>query len=415
MRLRRILKIYSGLPRSIYILFIVRIVNTMGNFVYPFLTLFLTERLGLTMKEAGTYFMIVAPAQALGTLIGGKLTDILGRLHMYIVLQFMVVCCLIPCGLVGNSMWVVWLLSLSNFFSGAAMPANSAMVNDLTNKDNRKQAFSLLYLGVNIGFTIGPTIAGFLFRNYTRWIFWGNAITIVCSLILLSLFVKETLPDKEEVLNSFDIKDDESAEEGNVLQVLMRRPVLMFFLIGKTIFAIIYSSIGFVIPMQFTKVFGIDAGPKNFGIFMSFTALIVILFTVPLTDITINKKAITNLCIAGVFYAFGFGMLGFIKSFILFLFAGFLFTIGEILDVTNSGVYVANHCPITHRGRFNSLITLIACIGTVVGPYIFGWLIELFDVRIFWVICFVVCILCVFFLLWVRYYEDKIKAIEASA
>jgi hypothetical protein len=30
--------IYGGLPRSIYILSIIRVVNAMGNFVYPFLT-----------------------------------------------------------------------------------------------------------------------------------------------------------------------------------------------------------------------------------------------------------------------------------------------------------------------------------------------------------------------------------------
>lgn len=30
------LDIYSGLPKSIYILSMVRVVNAMGNFVYPF-------------------------------------------------------------------------------------------------------------------------------------------------------------------------------------------------------------------------------------------------------------------------------------------------------------------------------------------------------------------------------------------
>lgn len=69
------LNIYSGLPRSVYILATARVVNAMGNFVYPFLTLFLTEHLGFSTLKAGTYFTISAAAQVLGSVLGGKLTD----------------------------------------------------------------------------------------------------------------------------------------------------------------------------------------------------------------------------------------------------------------------------------------------------------------------------------------------------
>lgn len=79
--------IYSGLSRSIYILAIVRVVNAMGNFVYPFLTLFLTEHIGLSTEKAGTYFMISAIAQGIGSMIGGKLTDKFGRKKLYLIFQ----------------------------------------------------------------------------------------------------------------------------------------------------------------------------------------------------------------------------------------------------------------------------------------------------------------------------------------
>ncbi|MEW5818540.1 MAG: MFS transporter, partial [Spirochaetota bacterium] len=48
-----IFTLYRGLPRSIYILFFARIVNCMGSFVFPFLTMFLTQKLELSTGEAG--------------------------------------------------------------------------------------------------------------------------------------------------------------------------------------------------------------------------------------------------------------------------------------------------------------------------------------------------------------------------
>ena len=44
-------------------------------------------------------------------------------------------------------------------------PAYDALLADLTNPDNRKGAYSLVYMGWNLGFAIGPAIAGMLFQD----------------------------------------------------------------------------------------------------------------------------------------------------------------------------------------------------------------------------------------------------------
>jgi len=46
--------------REIYILFIARIINRMGDFVTIILTLFLTTRIGLEKKETGFFLTLVA-------------------------------------------------------------------------------------------------------------------------------------------------------------------------------------------------------------------------------------------------------------------------------------------------------------------------------------------------------------------
>lgn len=100
-------------------------------------------------------------------------------------------------------------------------------------------------------------------------------------------------------------------------------------------------------------------------------------------------------------------MLGFVNSFWLFILSGLIFTIGEILEVTNAGVYVANHSPINHRGRFNAIIPLVTGLGSTFGPKIFGVYIDSFGLTSMWVFCFVLAMISGAFMLWLRAYEDR--------
>jgi MFS family permease len=80
----KIFKTYRGLPRSIYILFIAQIINRFGDFVVPFLTLYLTQKIGLSAGISGVIvtanILIGIPA----SLLGGKAADSLGRRKTYL-------------------------------------------------------------------------------------------------------------------------------------------------------------------------------------------------------------------------------------------------------------------------------------------------------------------------------------------
>lgn len=405
MGLAKRLNMYSGLPRSIYVLFIVRIVNGMGNFVYPFLTFFLTERLGFSPEAAGEFFLASAAFQGVGSIVGGKLTDHIGRKKLLLGFLGMSAICFFPCPFLGSSILVPVFIILSGIFSGAAQTVTSAMITDLTNKKNRKQSFSLLYMGTNIGFSVGPMIAGFLYKNHTNWIFYGNIFAILISFILILTFVVETMTKAEDEEWEEYKGGDEAAEKGGVFKALWKRPVLMLFAIGRLVNQLVYSSIGFALPLQLVESFGSTLGPKYFGILMSFNGLVVIFSTIPATKLTLKYKPLINVAIAGFFYAVGFGMIGFIDTLSLFILSAFIFTVGEVLEATNSGVYIANHSPVTHRGRFNSILTFIIGTGSAVGPYFFGKFITDYGLFKLWILCFSLTFASGLFMLWLRHYE----------
>jgi len=89
MKLPKILNHYTKLPNSIYILFFARMVNSMGAFVYPFLTIYLTKTLSLDEGEAGFIVMLAITAHLPGLIVGGRLADWLGRKKILLLFQSM--------------------------------------------------------------------------------------------------------------------------------------------------------------------------------------------------------------------------------------------------------------------------------------------------------------------------------------
>ena len=160
MGLKHTIRGYARLPKSIIAIFFARIINSLGNFVYPFLTIYLTEKRGMTSDRVGNFMLMAAIFMGLGSIVGGKLSDVIGRKKIILIFQAMSAITLIPCGFYEYSMITPWLLIISGFFGGAVQPASAALIGDLTNTKNRQEAFSLLYLGINIGITVGPLKIG---------------------------------------------------------------------------------------------------------------------------------------------------------------------------------------------------------------------------------------------------------------
>jgi MFS family permease len=201
---------YYGLPKSVFVLFIARIINCIGSFVYPFLTLFLTIKLGYSTEKAGYFVTGVVIAGSIGLLTGGKLADHFGRKKIFVVLSTISAIIFIICAILGKSPVVPWLIILSNLFLAGVLPSINAMITDLADPEKRKAAFSLIYLGTNLGVAIGPVIAGFLFNNYTKLIFLLDAASTLLSLIPVVIFVKETIPIKKEELSGYSINNSNS-------------------------------------------------------------------------------------------------------------------------------------------------------------------------------------------------------------
>ncbi|MCX7027861.1 MAG: MFS transporter [Spirochaetes bacterium] len=408
-RAGRLFGVYGGLPKALYALFIVTVVNSMGMFVYPFMTLYLTGKLKMSQTETGTFLFLISIIYIPGNFIGGKLSDLWGRKRLMVVTQVISAAFFIPCGFAAFSKYIPWLILASVFFDGITDPARSAMMTDLTNPGNRRAAFSLTYLGHNLGFALGSLIAGFLFEKASPWLFWGNAVAAFASVAIFGFKVPETKPTKEQVEATIGSGSTEEAHRGSLVQALLSRPYLIVFTMITTWYGFVYAQHRFALPLQ-TKVFFGASGALIYGSLMTINASLVIFLSTPIMALTRKWKPINAVALSGLLFALGFGMIGVSGNLFLLYLSTVIWTLGEIVNATNEGAYVANHTPISHRGRFNAVLPLIGGLGWTISPPLMGKLIDARSLGVVWPLLGAVAGISAF-LVWVLgKVEDRLKA-----
>lgn len=394
------LRLYLGLHRDIYVLFIAQLVNAMGSFVFPFLTLLLVKKLDFTPGDAGFVLLVVSGANVGGALVGGKLSDRYGRKSVIVAAQSLAVLLFLTCALVGTHFAIVPLIVAAELVLGAVGPATNALVTDRAPREQRQASFSLIYLGFNLGFAVGLVLAGLLFERYLTWIFIGNALSTACSMVLVLAFVRggrtgvlrkagelQRGGQNEEI--GMEAAVEERAEQQSTLRVLLHRPHLLLFFAAVLLIDFVYAQVNFTLPLQLTHLFPAD-GTTLYGALMSVTGIYVVVLTPIVVAATRRFAPLVNQIAAALLYAVGFGVVGYLHSFQLYFVAAFVWTVGEVLFATNLYVYVANNSPRSHRGRINSFLPLVMQAGFALNPPLVGAYLSNHGTPSVWPLMFVV-------------------------
>lgn len=377
--------LYRNLPAAIYVLFVATIINGIGSFVFPFLVLLLTQRLGFSDGTAGAFMSLATLAYMPGSFIGGKLADRMGRKRIMIFGQVMASVMFAVAGFLGDSHLVPWFILLHLLFDGITDPARSALQTDVTTQENRQASFSLTYLGHNMGFAIGPVIAGYLFYSSPQWLFFGNAIAGLLSVAFVIWRVPESKPDAKTIEASYGSDSTERAQRGSLLKALLSRPRLLLLAVCITCFSFTYSQALFALPLHTTGMFG-KSGALIYGTMMSVNAIVVVLCNAPIVMLLRKRPPLRNIALAGILYAIGFASMG-LARLPLWLYAlTVVYTLGEITDATNTHYYIANNTPMSHRARFSAIMPVITGFGHAIAPAIGGRISEQYGLDLLWII-----------------------------
>ncbi len=247
------------------------------------------------------------------------------------------------------------------------------MVADITPADKREKAYSLLYLGGNIGYILSPTLGGLLFNNYLWLGFLISGLSIAVSTVLIAVFVKDPGTSGEK-----EAKADENQNEQKIgiAGIIRKSTTLLIFIVACSFYDGGYTQFGYLMPLDISNAFP-ENGSVIYGTVTSVNCIIVVLFT-PIITMLMEKISLARKFSIGTFVQ----MLSFVSFLLSYGFIpGYyisiaLFTIGEILVTTSVGAFLSERVPASYRGRIYGVTSFTSAFMSGIVEWNSGWIFD---------------------------------------
>jgi MFS family permease len=379
----RIRSTYTSFDPQFWVLFVGALINAVGfSFVFPFITLYLTERMGLTLTTVGGLIAMNAAAGVAAQAIGGTLADRLGRKVMMVASMGGSSLAIAGLGMAHTLPAIAGLILLNGFINPLFQPANQAMIADLVRPGRRAEAYGLLRVSNNLGVVIGPTLGGLLATRSYLALFLAAATSGLTYFAILVLFTRETRPELSEPADGHATRHDEGYR-----QVLHDR-VLLAFCAAAVLTAIVYSQTWTILPVYIKSQYGI---PENrYGLLMALNAAMVVTMQFTITRITSRFPRAEMMALGAFLYAIGVGSIGWSDTYWRFALNVVILTLGEMVLIPTSAAFVADRAPAHLRGRYMGAQGLAHGMGFGAGPLLGGTLADRLGASQAWPVLLVV-------------------------
>ncbi len=351
-------------PRQFWLLFGGMLLSAAGgSMVWPFLTIFIRQRLGVPLTTVGLLLSLNSAGRLVTTSIAGPVADRFGRKG--VMVSSLLVSSLLYAAMSLADSLPVWaiLMTVSGAFGPLFRVGSDAMIADLISPERRAGAYALVRMSDNVGVAVGPSIGGFVAAvSYSSTFFIAAAAHLAFTLIVVA-FVKDTLPLLESEPNG-------SATAGYG-RLLRDKPFLAFC--GLSVLAVVPPSLIMVLlPVYAKEQFGVVE--SQYGFIMATNATMVVLFQYAITRVTERHPPVPVLAVGSLFYAIGVGSVAWGRSFAAFWLSMVILTIGEMTLVPTGTTLTANLAPADMRGRYMGVYGLTWGLGIGIGPMLGGYL-----------------------------------------
>jgi DHA1 family multidrug resistance protein B-like MFS transporter len=341
----------------------------------------------------------------LGMFLGGHLSDTRGR-RPTLLLAEATACAsfaLMALGGSGNggTLLVYAGYLVAKLASSIALPANDAMIVDVTSPENRTDVYTINYWATNLALVCGGLLGGFLYNGHFALLLEIAAIATGGALLTTFLVITETRPagaaptEAAHPLRTFVAGYRTVARDGRFLKF------------------VVAATLGLAIEFQLVNYIGVrlstDLPPQNLfslggrtvhvdgvemlGILRAENAALVVLLAL-FSHVLFKHLPDRVRLYAGIaLFAFGYMVLAVSETGWVLLVTGVVFTVGELMNVPVKQALLANMVPQTARPRYMAVYNLnirfsqmIASIcitlGALVGPWGMAALYGVFGVAI---------------------------------
>ncbi len=229
----------------------------------------------------------------------------------------------------------------------------------------------------NLAITIGPAIGGVLATNSYLLLFIADALSSLITAGIVLVALPETMP-----VTSAEQSAQSLAGSIGGYRNALGDWVFMAFLAVSTLMVLVYVQMNSTLSVYLRDLHGIS--PQGFGYILSLNAAMVVLFQFWVTRRISKYRAMGLMAFGSLFYALGFGMYGFVRSYPLFLAAMAIITIGEMLVTPTAQGLVARFAPENMRGRYMALYGLSWIFPNALGPLAAGIIMDNYNPNWVW-------------------------------
>lgn len=368
----------EGLPPTYWLIWTGTLINRLGGFVIPFLTLYLTNQREIPVSTAALMVSLFGAGSFLAQLTGGELTDRLGRRPVMLMSFFVTPIFMVLLGVARDLGLISICTFLVGFFTDLYRPAVGAAIADLVPPEARTRAYGYNYWAINMGAAVAPILAG-LIANYNFFIlFLGDALTTAAFGFIVLYGIRETRPTEAHHTSHVPL--------GERISELKRAPILLIFSLITLFFGIIYMQGYVTLPLDMQSH---GLGPADYGAAIAVNGFLIILVTIPVSNMAARWPRFETVAVAAALLGIGFGFTALATNLPLFALSVALWTLGEIAGTSVSPTIIADLSPVELRGLFQGIFGAAWGLSYFLGPLLGGWIYEQWGSDTLWVGCLV--------------------------
>jgi MFS family permease len=377
-RFQSLSETYHEYPGPFWALVGVTFIDSIGGYLlFPFFALYITHRFGVGMTEVGVLFALFSVSSFVGTLLGGALTDRLGRKGIIIFSLVTTSLSSLLLGLV-NSLNAFFLVALiSGVVTDTGRPARQAMVADMLPEGQRAEGFGILRIAFNVSAAIGPAVGGLLASKSYLALFLSDAVISLITAALVWRILPETRPQTEP-----GAPEESVASSFRGYGVVLRDGLFMAFMGACILMGLTYMNLGATLGVYLRDVHGIPE--SGYGLLLSLNAIMVVVLQFPITRRIKPFPPMLMMATGAGLYAVGFGLYGFVATMPLFALAIVILTVGEMLVSPVMQALSADMAPENMRGRYMAVFGFSFGIPFGIGPYLAGLILDNADPSLLW-------------------------------
>lgn len=368
---------YGGLSKDVWILSIALFVNRCGSMVLAFLTLYLTQKLGFSMLQAGSVFSVYGLGSITGSYFGGRLVKAVGAIRIQILALLIAAPLYMLVPVFSTWAGVASSVFLMSLFSESVRPANNVAVTQFTEPQLQTRAFGLQRMAVNLGYSVGPAIGGVLAEIDFDWLFIVDGITTGLGGVFLFWYFGFRKYSKR----GDSAKMQKQAEQSEGLGSPISDPLFVFFLSLMLLVSIVFFQFHATYPQYMNDEYALSK--PQIGLLFSANTVLVVVFEMLLVNFVRNFSLLRTIGWGCLCACVGFGILPASQAPWFALLAMVIITFGEMFMFPLATGFVASRSAGRDQGSYMGWYAMTFSLASIIAPMV-GTAVYEFDRDLLW-------------------------------